>query len=85
MLLVDLAIDAFSAFIFMLPVMILLPMYMKKQKVTVDNLHKFGMALYVIVLSVILTINGIPSLLYMKVDPNFNFIPFRDITYNYSL
>ena len=83
MLFVDLAIDAFSAFILMLPVMILLPRYMKKQKVKADNLHKFGMALYVIVISAILTTNGIPSLLHMQIDASFNFIPFKDFTYNY--
>ena len=85
MLFVDLAIDAFSAFIFMLPVMILLPKYMKKQKVIAETLHKFGMALYVIIISVILTINGIPSLLHMQIDPNLNFIPFKDFTFNYPL
>lgn len=85
MFLVDLLIDIFSAFIIMLPVMILLPKFMKKQKVIVRKSHKIGMVLYVIVIAAIFSINGLPSLFHMKLDTHINYIPFKNIADNYLL
>lgn len=85
MFLVDIIVDALSVFLIMLPVMILFPKYMKKQKVITSINHSIGVAFYIIVIAIILSINGIPSLLYMKIDLSFNLMPFQDIAYNYPL
>lgn len=83
MFLVDVAIDAFSVFIIMLPLMILFPKYMKKQKVITSIHHSIGVIFYVIVIAGILSVNGIPSLLHIQFSPSFNFVPFQNIADNY--
>ncbi len=83
MFLIDLAIDIISVLIFMLPVMILLPKYMKKQKVIVRTPHKAGMILYIILIASIFSINGIPSLFHMKIELDYNYIPFQEFLIYY--
>lgn len=83
MFLVDVAIDAFSVFIIMLPLMILFPKYMKKQKVITSMHHSIGVIFYIIVIAGILSVNGIPSLLHMQFSPSFQLIPFQNIADNY--